>query len=131
MIYSCNTHLKTLHYFFIMIAYCEVSMRLFVNISFIVNGSCSYERPPKEMGSLCLGLPEHDHWGYQKSANLLTFFSSQIHKKFLPNFTVYSGTKNCCLDFPNTSQHFWKIKKNYFFHFRDGLHGIVPGAALT
>ena len=38
--------------------------------------------------------------GYQKSANLLTFFSSQIHKKFLPNFTVYSGTKNCGLGLP-------------------------------
>ena len=83
-----------------MIAYCEVSMRLFVNKSFIVNESCSYERPPEEMSSLCLGLPEHDHWGYQKSANLLTFSSSQIHKKILANFTVYSGTKNCGLGLP-------------------------------
>ena len=90
-----------------MIAYCEVSMRLFVNKSFIVNESCSYERPPEEMSSLCLGLPEHDHWGYQKSENLLTFLSSQIHKKnSCPTLLPTVVLKIVVWDFPNTSQHF-------------------------
>ena len=80
-----------------MIAYCEVSMRLFVNKSFIVNESCSYERPPEEMSSLCLRLPEHDHWGYQKSANLLTSCPT-----LLPTVVL----KIVVWDFPNTSQHF-------------------------